>query len=93
MTNQTNGKNASIPRGYKSEDSTARVDWVKKFAGIDIDDTLEDSPEELRGIIENHVGFMKVPMAVVGPLLLDGVMQRASILFLFAHLKEHWQCQ
>ncbi len=73
MNDRTNGKNSSIPRGYKSEDSTARVEWVKKFAGIDIDDTLEDSPEELQGIIENHVGFMKVPMAVVGPLLLDGV--------------------
>ena len=78
MTNQTNGKNSSIPRGYKSEDSTARVDWVKKFAGIDIDDTLEDSPEELRGIIENHVGFMKVPMAVVGPLLLDGIYAKGE---------------
>jgi len=73
MNDRTNGKNSSIPRGYRSEDSTARVEWVKKFAGIDIDDTLEDSPEELQGIIENHVGFMKVPMAVVGPLLLDGV--------------------
>ncbi len=73
MNDRTNGKNSSIPRGYKSEDSTARVEWVKKFTGIDIDDTLEDSPEELQGIIENHVGFMKVPMAVVGPLLLDGV--------------------
>ena len=78
MTDQTNGKNSSIPRGYKSEDSTARVDWVKKFAGIDIDDTLEDSPEELQGIIENHVGFMKVPMAVVGPLLLDGIYAKGE---------------
>lgn len=73
MADDTNERNTSIPRGFKPEDSSARLDWVKDFTGIEIDDTLTDDPEDLKGIIENHVGFMKVPMAVVGPLLLDGV--------------------
>ena len=78
MADDTNERNTSIPRGFKPEDSSARLDWVKDFTGIEIDDTLTDDPEDLKGIIENHVGFMKVPMAVVGPLLLDGVYAKGE---------------
>ena len=78
MAEETNERNASIPRGFKSEDSAARVEWVKEFTGIEIDNTPEDDPEDLKGIIENHVGFMKVPMAVVGPMLLDGVYAKGE---------------
>ena len=72
MSDQNNERNTSIPRGYKQEDTQARKDWVKQFSGIELDDTLRDHEEDLQGIIENHVGFMQIPMAVVGPLLLDG---------------------
>ena len=78
MAEATNERNTSIPPGFKSEDSAARVEWVKEFTGIEIDNTPEDDPEELKGIIENHVGFMKVPMAVVGPMLLDGVYAKGE---------------
>ena len=78
MAEETNERNTSIPRGFKSEDSAARVEWVKEFTGIEIDNTPEDDPEDLKGIIENHVGFMKVPMAVVGPMLLDGVYAKGE---------------
>ncbi len=78
MAEETNERNTSIPRGYKPEDSAARVEWVKEFTGIEIDNTPEDDPEDLKGIIENHVGFMKVPMAVVGPMLLDGVYAKGE---------------
>ena len=73
MPGQNNGRNSSIPRGYRSEDTDARKDWVKKFSGIELDDTIKDDVEDLQGIIENHVGFLNMPMAVVGPTLLDGV--------------------
>ena len=72
MSNQNNERNISIPRGYKKEDTEARKEWVKQFSGVKLDDTLRDHEEDLQGIIENHVGFMQVPMAVVGPLLLKG---------------------
>ena len=72
MTEEINGRGTSIPRGYQKEDTEARKSWVKEYAGIDIDDSLEDETEDLQGIIENHVGFMKVPMAVVGPMIIDG---------------------
>ena len=72
MTEETNGRGTSIPRGYQQEDTEARKSWVKEYAGVEIDDSLEDKAEDLQGIIENHVGFMKVPMAVVGPMTIDG---------------------
>ena len=65
-----NGRGASIPRGYQQEDTEARRSWLKEHAGVELDDTLEDKAEDLQGIIENHVGFMKVPMALVGPMIL-----------------------
>ena len=49
MAEATNERNTSIPRGFKSEDSAARVEWVKEFTGIEIDNTPEDDPEELKG--------------------------------------------
>ena len=72
MSEETNGRNLSIPRGYQPEDSKARKKWVHEFSGIELDDTLTDKEEDLQGIIENHVGFMKIPMAVVGPMILNG---------------------
>jgi len=72
MSDQNNERDIPIPRGYTSQDTVDRKEWVKQFSGIEINDTLRDEEEDLQGIIENHVGFMQVPMAVVGPLLLDG---------------------
>ena len=72
MSEANNGRNLSIPRGYHPEDTKARKEWVKKYTNIDLDDDLRDESVDLKGIIENHVGFLNLPMAVVGPLLLDG---------------------
>jgi len=66
-----NGKHM-IPNGYTQVDTDRRLDWLREKTGIDIDPTLENNPEELKGIIENHIGYMKVPMAIAGPLLVDG---------------------
>ena len=72
MSEANIGRNSSIPRGYHPEDTKARKEWVKKYTNIDLDDDLRDESVDLKGIIENHVGFLNLPMAVVGPLLLDG---------------------
>ena len=77
MTEETNER-SSIPRGYGKEDTKNRIDWVKNFSGIDLGGSVEDSPEDLQGIIENHVGFMKIPMAIVGPMLLDGTYAKGE---------------
>ena len=52
MSEETNGRNLSIPRGYQPEDSKARKKWVHEFSGIELDDTLTDKEEDLQGIIE-----------------------------------------
>ncbi|NQT64096.1 MAG: hydroxymethylglutaryl-CoA reductase [Candidatus Marinimicrobia bacterium] len=72
MSEINNGRNSFLPRGYSVEDSQARRDWVKNYTGVELDDTLTDDVEDLKGIIENHVGSMKIPMAVVGPLSING---------------------
>ena len=87
MPGQNNGRNSSIPRGYRPEDTDARKGWVKDFSGVELDDTLKDDVEDLRGIIENHVGFLNMPMAVVGPLLLDGTYAKGEFFVHILHLE------
>ena len=72
MSDNNDFRNTGIPRGYLPEDTIARRKWVKSFSGIDLDDSVSDKVEDLQGIIENHIGFLKIPMAIVGPMLLDG---------------------
>ena len=61
-----------IPNGYNSDDTKNRLKWLKDKTGIDLDTNLENVPEDLKGIIENHIGYMKIPMALAGPLQVDG---------------------
>jgi len=61
-----------IPKGYANEDTDKRVDWLSDKIGFNYDTDLSTTPEDLKGIIENHIGFMKIPMAVAGPLKIEG---------------------
>ena len=61
-----------IPKGYASKDTDKRLDWLSEKIGFDYDSDLSITPDDLKGIIENHIGFMKIPMAVAGPLKIDG---------------------
>tara|TARA_B100000949_G_scaffold230377_1_gene240733 strand:+ start:515 stop:1678 length:1164 start_codon:yes stop_codon:yes gene_type:complete len=72
MAKPKNGNNNRVPRGYEPEDTERRLKWLKEEKGIDFKDPPVNEPEELKGIIENHIGFMKLPMAITGPLLVDG---------------------
>jgi hydroxymethylglutaryl-CoA reductase (NADPH) len=62
------------PRGYGLEDTEARLRWLEqKVTGhTNPADVPEDSTEDLKGIIENHIGYMPMPMAVAGPLRVHG---------------------
>ena len=66
MTEETNGRGTSIPRGYQQKDTEARKSWVKEYAGVEIDDSLEDKAEDLQGIIENHVGLLVCKELLLG---------------------------
>ena len=61
-----------IPKGYANKDTDKRVDWLSDKIGFNYDTGLSTTPEDLKGIIENHIGFMKIPMAVAGPLKIEG---------------------
>ena len=65
-------KKTTIPKGYLAEDTDDRLKWLKETTGFDYNVNLENQPDELKGIIENHIGYMKIPMAVAGPLKIDG---------------------
>ena len=72
MSENNNGKRNRIPRGYTAEDTQRRLEWLKNEQGFDLQDLPANDPEELKGIIENHVGYMKIPMSVVGPAIING---------------------
>ena len=72
MNENNNGKRNRIPRGYTAEDSQKRLEWLKNEQGFDLQDLPGNDTEELKGIIENHVGYMKIPMAIVGPAMING---------------------
>ena len=72
MSENNNGKRNRIPRGYTAEDTQRRLDWLKNEQGFALQDLPANDPEVLKGIIENHVGYMKIPMSVVGPAMING---------------------
>jgi len=72
MEKKNNNKRNRIPRGYLPEDSDKRLEWLKDKHNFELKDLPGNEPEELKGIIENHIGFMKIPMAIAGPVVIDG---------------------
>ena len=60
------------PRGFEASDSENRLQWLEDKTGMRLDGAGTDEPADLQGIIENHIGSVNIPMAVAGPLVLDG---------------------
>jgi len=72
MTEHKSKNNLKMPSGYRPSDTNRRIKWIKEKTGFLFEDTPVNETEDLKGIIENHVGFMKIPMAVAGPLSIKG---------------------
>ena len=60
------------PRGYAVKDTERRKDWLSQRTGFTIPPFRLEDPENLKGLIENHVGFLALPISVAGPLLIKG---------------------
>ncbi len=66
------------PRGYTQADTEARQQWLKEQTGHQVPEFALDSPENLKGLIENHLGYVGLPMSVSGPLKIDGTYARGD---------------
>ena len=44
-----------IPKGYANEDTDKRLDWLSDKIGFNYNTDLSTTPEDLKGIIENHI--------------------------------------
>lgn len=60
------------PKGFDAEATNRRIGWVKEATGLDYSQVLTETPENLSGIIEQHLGFHTIPLAVASPLLIEG---------------------
>lgn len=60
------------PGGYLASDTARRRRWLEGHTGVPIDEIGPAEPEELRGLVENHIGFLPMPLAVAAPLKIDG---------------------
>ena len=57
MEKLTINNNIKIPGGYQSSDSKRRISWLQDKTGFNYQDLQWDKPEDLKGIIENHIGY------------------------------------
>lgn len=60
------------PRGYTQADAKERQRWLEEQTGHAMPEFALDEPENLKGLIENHVGFVGLPQSISGPLKIDG---------------------
>lgn len=66
------------PGGTSSADTERRRQWTLDRTGCLVGQNEAPRPEDLRGIIENHVGFVPVPMSVAAPLVIEGTYARGE---------------
>lgn len=60
------------PRGYNRESVQRRREWLAEKKDFYFDNDLPQNPENYRGIIENLVAEVNLPIAIAGPLLISG---------------------
>ena len=60
------------PRGYENEDMKRRVDWLAEQTGHRIDDFSLESPVNYKGLVENQIGYIGLPLSIAGPLKITG---------------------
>lgn len=60
-----------LPKKHTHENMLKRKEWVSQRTGIQWDDSEKNSPEEYEGILENHLGFINLPIAIAYPLLIQ----------------------
>lgn len=60
------------PRGYTTQDAENRREWLQKRTGFTLETPIPKGYDDTRGIIENYIGTLAIPMAIAGPLKIKG---------------------
>ena len=72
--------NKRPPKGFSEEALQRRVAWIKETSNQDYSQILTNNTEDLPGIIEQHIGYHTIPMAVASPLLLNGTYAQGNFM-------------
>jgi len=68
------------PEGFEPKDTERRLRWVEQLTGHDLKGVPLPRVDEIQGIIENHVGFMPLPMSIAAPLVIHGDYARGEFI-------------
>lgn len=61
-----------FPRGYSQQDLEQRKKFLEIRNDISLDIAEDLNPESMKGIIENQIGYLSIPMGMAGPLEIAG---------------------
>ena len=75
------------PGGFEPKDTDRRLRWVEELTGHDLKGMPLPRADEIQGLIENHVGFMPLPMSIASPLVIHGDYARGEFIVPFALLE------
>ncbi|MGO9600679.1 MAG: hydroxymethylglutaryl-CoA reductase [Isosphaeraceae bacterium] len=68
------------PAGFEPKNTVQRLKWVEQSTGLNLEGMPLPRLDELHGIIENHVGYVPVPMSIAAPLLVHGDYARGEFI-------------
>ncbi len=68
------------PEGFDPKDTERRLRWVEELTGHDLKRVPLPRVDEIHELIENHVGFMPLPMSVASPLVIHGDYARGEFI-------------
>ncbi len=60
------------PRGYAADDMHRRVEWLEGQTGHRLDEFALENPPSFKGLSENQIGYIGMPLSIAGPLRIDG---------------------
>ncbi len=68
------------PGGFEPKDTERRLRWVEQLTGHDLKGMPLPRVDEIKGLIENHVGFLPLPMSIASPLVIHGDYARGEFI-------------
>jgi hydroxymethylglutaryl-CoA reductase (NADPH) len=78
---------AQPPGGFGPRDTEHRLRWVEQSTGKSLKGMPLPRTEDLQGVVENHVGFMGLPVAIAAPLIIQGDYARGEFVVPLATLE------